>query len=213
MRCASFILILAAGGVTLAPPRALAHAAEFFLAKLTTANGAAHLEITADYGENPMLGSEEAAAEALRHVLRVKLAGTSRELGALSPIRFEKRTRFDAGAPLPVGAAPDEKPHRLLTAIWEWKPAGGSIAFENPRGNPHDVILWAMNPAGAKSPSKWLMMIAGDHTPPIPVPAARAFHLRDLGWIGLALGVVTPFFWKRTRVSRVKAPSLCGTRA
>ena len=183
----SGVLFVLASAMGLVPSRAPAHGGEFMLAKVATANGSVWLELTADYGENPMLHDEAEAREALRHVLQVRLGASSRKLDELSPIRFEKRTQFDDDAPLPKAPSGNLPSHQLVTALWQWKPNAAAISFEVPKGNPHNVILWLANTEAPREKTQWLLMIAGDYSPAIPIPQETWSWRRCLGWMGVTL--------------------------
>lgn len=208
-------LFLFVGAIALSSCRALGHGSEFILAKVTTIDGLVRLELTASYGENPMLRGEAEAREALRHVLRVRLGDSSRELEELSAIRFVKRTEYEPDAPLPKEPS-STIPHQLLTALWQWAPRDGSVSFEVPKGNPHDVLLWKVNRRAPEVKPQWLLMIAGDYTPPIEIPRAIWWRRNRFGWARVILvGVLAPLSWlagQRLAATKSKAGALSPQR-
>lgn len=172
----------------LASTRAFGHGSEYIFAKLELGQtGEVQLELTADYGQNPMISNEDDAEEIMRHVLRVNLDGKARELADQGTLRLEKRTRFDATTPLPTEAPGEATSHELLTLIWRFRPVAVSIGFEVPDGNPHNVVFWTVDGWSTTGKPKWLLLISGERTPLISIPAARAHPRRYLASIGLVV--------------------------
>jgi hypothetical protein len=200
-RTTALLLLTAAGLVLLAPADARAHGSEFIFAKLTVGLGdEVELEVTADYGENPMIGSEADAEDVLRRVLRVKSRTASRELADVALLRYEQRTQFDATAPVPKGPEAETKPHQLLTAVWRWRPAAATLAFEVAADMNQSVVFWAVDATVAAPDPRWLFLIAGEHTPEIPVPKAKGLGLTYLAWAAAAaVGLAVPLVWARRR--------------
>jgi hypothetical protein len=162
MRRATALLLC--GGAVMAPLFALGHGVEFLVAKLEMQPELVRLEITADYAGDPTLGDEAAAREAIRGVLRVD----ERPLEELAPLRFERRTEWDPGAPMAFAPTAGQA-HQLLTGVWQWRTRNGEVRFDVPRGSRSDVLLWTVKP-GAEA--RWMMLIAGDRSPPVAIPAA-----------------------------------------
>ena len=187
MRAGSILAILCAGGALLLPLRAYGHGGQFFLAKLSEPDAGSNrlgfpgtckvlrLEVTADYGANPMLNGEADAASALTHILLLRNEGVLSELEQVAVRRFEKRTKSDTSSPLVAG--PDEgEAHQLLTVIWEWPRTSDAIAFEIPKGNPQNVIFWRIDPQTQQPQPPWSALIAGDSTPVIALAVCGAYH-------------------------------------
>lgn len=164
-----------------APGRLLAHGAEYLYAKLSLRPGECQLEVTADYGANPMLHDEAEARAAIAGVLRLQAS-------SLGVPRFEKRNTLDPKMPGYDPLMDRGSEHRLLTGVWRWKPHGSSLVLEVPRESHHDVLLWTVEPARPQADPQWVMLIAGDHSPDIALPARPAASRWDLRW-------VTPVAW------------------
>lgn len=198
------LLIIAAGGIIASPLRAFGHGSEFMLAKVLLArDGSVQLEVTADYGENPMLSSEVDARAALTGLLEVRGVGPVEKV---APPRFEARTRYDNTSPLPRDPAAEDKPHQLVTTVSRWKPDAESIVFEVPRNNPHNVVLWTVDEREPQAARKWVMLIAGDHSPAIAVPKPARWPLISAGVACLsALGIAMVFKRTRNRATLAKA--------
>jgi hypothetical protein len=170
-----FTGLLLFGGAVMAPLFAAGHGMEFLVAKLEVRPALVRLEITADYAGHPMLTDEEAAREAIRTVLRVD----ERPLEALAPLKFERRRQWDPQTPAAFAPA-EGQAHELLTGVWQWQTEGGELKFEVPKGSANDVLLWTLRPDGE---AKWMMLIAGDQSPPVVIPAATSPNKLWL-WIG-----------------------------
>lgn len=175
-------ITILAGGAVLGPLPALGHGCEFLLARVETREGIVRLEITADPVGNPLLADEAAAVAAVRGSLQVHTEAGLRSLVELAPVRVETRDRWDPEAPSFQSPPVEAEPHRLLTAVWEWRPPAQQVAFAVPSGNLHDVLLW--RPAGDE-PAQWRLLIEGETGPVIVVPRAAGL---PLAW--LLLGVL-----------------------
>lgn len=148
-----------------------AHGSEFLGAKLRVLpSRELVLEVTADYGENPMIASREEAREALLHLLSLEVAGGKRLLRELAPLAFEERKQPDADSPLPTDAT--GKAHQLLTAIWRWRPPEEleAVRFQVPEAVNHATVFWLEEPGVQKEKKKWSMLLGGDSTPPVVLP-------------------------------------------
>jgi hypothetical protein len=100
------ILILAAGGAVLAPLCALGHGAEFLSAKLTLLPEAeVLLEVTADYGGNPLIANEAAALEALLDPVRLSRNETLAPLSDLTTSSITRHQNWAEYAPACVSAS------------------------------------------------------------------------------------------------------------
>jgi len=184
----AFLLTL---GILVAPVLARAHSTDFILAKVTPRNDRVEVELTADYGGNPMFADAAEAKAVLTRVLRVRVEGQQHELTELAPLRFEERTQLDPTAPIPVDPATGAEPHRLLCAMWSWKCRASDVAFEMPKEAGQSVILWTP-PAAAGTPPRWVFLLSGEVSPQITIPHAA--------WSGswltcLSVGLVGTFTW------------------
>jgi hypothetical protein len=181
MRLARFILILAAGGAVLAPLCALGHGTEFLSAKLTLLPDAeVLLEVTADYGANPMIADESAALDALADPVRLRLHETLVPLATLGTARLSQHHNWAEYAPaayLPSETEGDA--HSLITAAWRWRSTEPEIVFEMPKGKLHDVLLWTHDAVHPEAPPKWMLLLAGDRSRPISIQQAPWWR----GWM------------------------------
>ena len=171
MRAARSILILAAGGAVLAPLCAFGHGAEFLSAKLTLLPDAeVLLEITADYGGNPLIADEAVAQEALVDPIRLHRDGMLvplAELSAASVTQHDNWAEFAPASYLPSDA--ETQPHTLITAAWRWHSEEPEIVFEMPKGKLHDVLLWTRDQTNPDAPPKWMLLLAGDRSKAISI--------------------------------------------
>jgi hypothetical protein len=171
MRFARSIFILAAGGAILAPLCVFGHGAEFLSAKLTLLPEAeVLLEITADYGGNPLIADEAVAKEALMDPVRL-LRGESlvplAELSAASITQHDNWAEFAPALYLPSDA--ETQAHTLITAAWRWRSSEPEIVFEMPKGKLHDVLLWTRDQTNPDAPPKWMLLLAGDRSKAISI--------------------------------------------
>jgi len=171
MRFARSIFILAAGGAILAPLCVFGHGAEFLSAKLTLLPEAeVLLEITADYGGNPLIADEAVAKEALMDPVRL-LRGESlvplAELSAASITQHDNWAEFAPASYLPSDA--ETQAHTLITAAWRWRSSEPEIVFEMPKGKLHDVLLWTRDQTNPDAPPKWMLLLAGDRSKAISI--------------------------------------------
>ncbi|CAN5788845.1 hypothetical protein BH11VER1_BH11VER1_37920 [soil metagenome] len=174
-----FTILLIIGGAMLAPPSAFGHGGEFLLARLSLLpNREMRLEITADYGENPMISSAEEAQTLIPEILKLHYDGKTQSLSELSAGKFEKHDKLDPTAPLPSLPGEADKVHELITGTWQWKASGDSLCFEVPKGNPHNVLLWVTDTQTAMEKPRWHMLIAGDVSPVIQLPRAAGFDAK-----------------------------------
>lgn len=147
------------------------HGSEFLGAKLSVLpSRELVLEVTADYGENPMIANREEAREALQHLLALEVAGARKLLLDLAPLAFEERKQPDADSPLPVDQS--GKTHQLLTAIWRWQPPQEleAVRFHVPEEVNHATVFWLEETGVPKEKKKWSMLLGGDATPAVPLP-------------------------------------------
>ncbi|MEI9893744.1 MAG: hypothetical protein WDN28_07545 [Chthoniobacter sp.] len=178
---AIWMVALAVGAFT--PVSARAHSTDFILVKVTPHDGRIEVELTADYGGNPMFSSEADAHSVLTKVLRVEARGQTRELVALAPLRFERRKQFDPTAPIPLDPAGSAEGHQLLCASWSWKCGAETVTFEMPEDAGQSVILWTP-PQAPDQQARWVFLLPGEHSPAIHIPA-RSMP----SWLGASLAV------------------------
>lgn len=154
------------------PLLAYGHGIELMQARMDWQDdGSLRLEITADYGGNPMLNSEAEARDALQDILRIDIDGTEHKLKDLAPLILERRDQFDSTSPMPPPAEVAGTKHELITSLWQWQPTGRRVRFRVPKGSIHDVLFWRHE--GAVSP-QWCVLITGDSTPTMQVPGGRS---------------------------------------
>lgn len=95
-----FLLKLTGGAIIMAPLLAWGHACEYLVARMETEGARIRLEITADYGANPLIADETEARHAIRSILQVlPPAGSPRSLEELAPLKLEHRSAWDPEAP------------------------------------------------------------------------------------------------------------------
>jgi len=163
------IIRLIAGGAIVLPLLALGHGSEFLEAKFFfDRSGTAHLEMTADYSGNPMIPNEKEARAALDDILRVKIGDAEQKLTDLAPVKLEPRDQPDPSSPMPRSPEFQSMKHELLIALWQWQPTDKALQFVLPKERQHTMVFW-MHEENVKDP-RWVMLIAGDETPCIPVP-------------------------------------------
>jgi len=171
MRFARSIFILAAGGAILAPLCVFGHGAEFLSAKLTLLPEAeVLLEITADYGGNPLIADEAVAKEALMDPVRLMRGESLVPLAELSAANITQHDNWAEFAPalyLPSDA--ETQAHTLITAAWRWRSSEPEIVFEMPKGKLHDVLLWTRDQTNPDAPPKWMLLLAGDRSKAISI--------------------------------------------
>lgn len=151
------------------PNRLQAHACEFLLAKLEVKPERVTLEITADYGANPLIPDEAAARKAVLNIFRVHIGGQTRSLEDLEPLRFETRTEWDPATPTAMAPPPEGQTHELLTGIWSWRPHTDRIVLGVPEKNPLDVLLWTQDEKLPGKDAQWMLLIEGEKTPEIVI--------------------------------------------
>lgn len=178
MRLARSILILAAGGAVLAPLCVFGHGAEFLSAKLTLLpNAEVLLEITADYGSNPLIMDDSAALEALADPVRLRHHEAVVPLASLGTAKISWHQNWADYAPaayLPSDTQGGE--HALVTSAWRWHSSEPEIVFEMPKGKLHDVLLWTHDATQPEAPPKWMLLLAGDRSRPIPIQQPPWWH-------------------------------------
>jgi hypothetical protein len=185
MRLARFILILAAGGAVLAPLCALGHGSEFLSAKLTLLPDAeVLLEVTADYGSNPMISDEPAALDALADPVRVRHGEMLVPLATLGAASISRQQKWDEHAPSVYQASDtgNDEAHALITSTWRWRSAGPEVVFEMPQDKLHDVLLWTHDGAHPNAEPKWMILQAGDRSRAIAIQLAPWWR----GWMAAA---------------------------
>lgn len=193
-----------AGGAVLAPLFVFGHACEFLVARLETKPDLVTLEITADYGGNPLIVDAAAAQEAVKNIFEVRSGGKVRKLEELAPLRLESRSQWDPATPASLAPPPDGQAHLLITGLWSWKPDTDSMALAVPEKNLHDVLLWTRDEKLPGKDARWMLLIEGDSTPDIRIkPAALGSGLSF--WLlvpGTVLGLAAAWMLRRYRQSR-----------
>jgi hypothetical protein len=128
------------------------------------------LEITADYGGNPLIADEAVAKEALMDPVRL-MRGESlvplAELSAASITQHDNWAEFAPASYLPSDA--ETQAHTLITAAWRWRSSEPEIVFEMPKGKLHDVLLWTRDQTNPDAPPKWMLLLAGDRSKAISI--------------------------------------------
>jgi hypothetical protein len=199
--------VLAAFAALLSPAAAFGHSSEFILAKVTPQAGRVSLELAIDCGGHPMIRSEAEARAVLGKVLRVQTSGGVRELGALAPLRIERRTQIDPDAPIPRDPEDEARPHQLVCALWSWKCTGQTVAFEVPPDAGQTLILWTPAKLPGETP-RWVILLGGDVSPDLAIPRRQVSPWLIAG-VGAGLaGVALPAFWRMRRKDAVTARSL-----
>jgi hypothetical protein len=173
MHCAisSFVIRISTFVFLNTPLCAFGHGAEFLSAKLTLLPEAeVLLEITADYGGNPLIADEAAAKEALKDPIRLrhdeKLMPLS-ELGGTNISQHDNWAEFAPASYLPSDT--ETQQHALITAAWRWRSKTPEIVLEMPKGKMHDVLLWTRDETNPDTPPKWMLLLAGDKSKAIAV--------------------------------------------
>ena len=166
----SFVILISAF-VILAPASAMGHGAEFLSAKLTLLPDAeVRLEVTADYGGNPLISDEAAAKEALLDPIQLRSGNTLVPLSKITPASVTKHDNWVEFAPASYLPSDTEtQPHALITSAWRWRSALPEIVFEMPKGKLHDVLLWTHDENNPDAPPKWMLLLAGDRSKAIAV--------------------------------------------
>ena len=193
-----------------APAAAWGHGEAFVLARCgTDASGQLSLRLTVDYGRHPVLTDKSAAVAAMRQVLRLETPAGPVALDSLASGAVTEESTPDPGLPLPPDPMEAGQVHRLVVLDYVWQPGGDSVRFSVPDGNPHDVLFWLEGKSHPpQEPVPWSILIAGDVTPPVPVPVAippprPGIVARSLlaGGVALALGILV--WWRRSRVVQI----------
>ena len=197
--------MVATAAVALAmPASSFGHATEFILAKVTPHPGGLDVEVTADYGGNPMLTNEAEAREVLSHLLRVRTGNEDASLTSVATPRFEERTTFDPTTPIPLDAEGESHPHQLLWAGWSWKCRPGKIAFEVEKDAGQTVILWTPSETpGGKT--HWVFLMPGELSPQLVIPRVARPKWEaaclGLGMFGLGPLLAVFCFWRKEKVA------------
>lgn len=177
--------LIFAGAAFALPLSASAHGSEFLVAKALVQNdGRVLLEVTADYGDNPMIANEAEAATVVQHVLRI-----ANGAGKLAVPRLERRTQPDPDSPLPPDPMMVGKPHQLLAAVWQIAPVSEALRFEVPEDAGQSVILWTKNLLHPEEKTHWVMLVPGEQSPPIKIPKPIRKWVLGLGAVLLAVGI------------------------
>jgi hypothetical protein len=209
----------------LLPAIGRAHSTDFILVKVSPHAGRVDVELTADYGGNPLFQDRAEAQAILTSVLRVRTDdGSSRALAALAPLRFEDRRQFDPSTPIPLDPVSGAESHQLLTAVWSWNCAAQKVAFEMPGDSNQSVILWTApdpqtrgadagdvekNRSGSTAKSsgaRWVFLMPGEVSPKITVPTRSVtgwiVSFTSVGVVGISATVGFNLASKRRRRTR-----------
>ena len=167
----AFVIRISSFVILAAPLCAFGHGAEFLSAKLTLLPDAeVLLEITADYGGNPLIADEAVAREALIDPVRLRHHETLVPLAELSAVNITQHDNWAEFAPAAYLPSDTEaQPHTLITAAWRWRSESPEIVFEMPKGKLHDVLLWTRDQTHPDAPPKWMLLLAGDQSKAIAV--------------------------------------------
>ncbi len=168
MRRAFSILFFA---TVVLPPAACGHGVEFLSARLTLLPQAeVLLEVTADYGSNPMLIDEAAACAALADPIRLRRNDVLVPLSDMATATVSPQHDWAEFAPASY-LPPDTEgqTHQLLTAAWRWRSETPEITFEMPKGKLHDVLLWTRDETNPDAPARWMLLLGGDRSKAIAV--------------------------------------------
>lgn len=170
-RLCAFVIQISSFVIFSSPLSAFGHGAEFLSAKLTLLPEAeVLLEVTADYGGNPLIADEATARQALLDPIQLRLGGMLVPLSKVAVARVSKHDNWAEFAPaayLPPDT--ESQAHALITSSWRWRSAAQDIVFEMPKGKLHDVLLWTRDDAQPEAPPKWMLLLAGDQSQAIPV--------------------------------------------
>jgi hypothetical protein len=155
----------------MAPLCAFGHGAEFLSAKLTLLpDSEVRLDVTADFGSNPLIADEAAARGALGDPVRLQGDGKLIELSKLTTASHSKHQNWAEFAPASYLPSDTEgQSHQLITASWQWRSETRDIVFAMPKGKMHDVLLWTQDESNPDAPPKWMLLLAGDTSKAIPV--------------------------------------------
>ncbi|MFN0080733.1 MAG: hypothetical protein ACKVY0_30050 [Prosthecobacter sp.] len=167
----SFVIRISSFVILAAPLCVFGHGAEFLSAKLTLLPDAeVLLEVTADYGGNPLIADEAIAKEALIDPVRLRRNESLVPLAALSDVNITQHDNWAEFAPAAYLPADTEaQPHTLITAAWRWRSESPEIVFEMTKGKLHDVLLWTRDQTNPDAPPKWMLLLAGDRSKAIAV--------------------------------------------
>lgn len=172
----------------LAPRTAEAHASEFLFAKVTLLqDGDCELTLTADYGDNPMIPSEEEARRIIADLVQVRSGDRVTRFSGLGPPVFLKPTALDPTTPCFQSAPDPGSKSELISGSWRWRPEEPSFTLEIPRDQSHGILLWTVNENQAPEPqNRWVMLLSGDESPLITLPERRTMPFSWL-WLTAAL--------------------------
>ena len=184
MRRGCLLAAIVAGLAALPAPRLFAHGNEYLFARLAIApDGEVVLELTADIANPLFTDGEVQVRSVLSEALRLSQGGMLKRLDEVGSLGFEQRTHYSPDSPLPP--ARDSSSHQLLTAVWRARLPGQTLIFATPQRTPHDVLLWQAPVAG--QPAEWKLLICGEQSPAIVVPASTSRTPALAYWFAAAL--------------------------
>lgn len=182
-------LALAGLAVQMLAPRTVeAHASEFLFAKVTLLqDGDCELTLTADYGDNPMIPSEEEARRIITDLVQVRSGKRVTRFSSLGPPVFLKPAGLDPTTPSFQSAPDAGSRSELISGLWRWTPEKTTFSLEIPRDQSHGILLWTVDEQQPPGPqNRWVMLLSGDESPVITQPQRRAMPFSWL-WLTAAL--------------------------
>ena len=195
LNLASVAPIILAGGAVMAPLLAFGHGAEFLEARVRLDKpGWVKVELTADYEDNPLIADEEAARLIMSDAFFVRDGGHETTWTELAPLVFEHRTKPDLTAPVPEDPTWADRPHGLLTAVWEYAPKSLTVQFVRPQSTPHDILMWTTGGPEKKPPTPWQILICGDVSRTVDIQPNPTQHWQ---WSIAAVGLLIA--WSASR--------------
>lgn len=181
------------GGAWLLPLFVYAHDGELLLARLEVRpDGRATLRVTADLEANSSLRTPAEMAKSAPGFFELSSGQAARPLGQVAGApSFSRSERLDPEAPMGHTAEEMARTYRLENAEWSWVPAK-NFTLRVPAGSPHTFLLWVADPARPKDRQQWVMLIGGDESPLVTLPAPPPLD----GWdyllrvlLGLTVGL------------------------
>ncbi|MCB1210418.1 MAG: hypothetical protein KDK97_13885 [Verrucomicrobiales bacterium] len=187
----------------MAPLLALGHGMEFLQARVRLEMpGKIRIELTADFEDNPLIKDEQDARLILTNAFFVNEGGEQRAWADVAPLTFEKRDQPDPTAPVPEDPTWKERPHGLLTALWEYAPKGPPIHLATLDRTPHDILMWTTGTAEGTPAPPWQILICGDVSKDIQI---RPVHTNPWPWGIAGIGFLIALGAGKRLISRRSA--------